>query len=208
MAEALMLFGMGISLSNEEHEQMRPLAKACYAAFCLANDYFSFDRELDEQNETKHVKLVNAVWLYTQWYGVDIDTAKRMIRETTVEREHHFLELCDKYRVTNAPISEKIDLYLNALSYQVSGNVVWSINCPRHNPSYRYDLSQRYNAASSPASSTMELSDTEATATSSTATDSPLTSPLSSPPASPKTLATSSDDLPSNKDWIGLMKST
>jgi geranylgeranyl pyrophosphate synthase len=28
---------------------------------------------------------------------------------------------------------------LDALAYQVSGNVVWSLNCPRYHPEYRYD---------------------------------------------------------------------
>ncbi|USP73611.1 fusicoccadiene synthase [Curvularia clavata] len=110
--EAMLLFGMGIILSEEEDAELDPIRKPCYAALGLANDYFSFDRD---------------------------NAAKEMTKQATKRYEEEFLEKCTEYRRAYAPLPEKLDRYLDALAYQVSGNVVWSLNCPRYHPEHRYD---------------------------------------------------------------------
>ncbi|RMZ70974.1 fusicoccadiene synthase [Pyrenophora seminiperda CCB06] len=138
--EAMLLFGMGITLSAEEDAQLDPIRKPCYAALGLANDYFSFDREYAEFQEAGASKtLTNSVWLHMQWHHVDSDAAKEMTKQATKRYEELFLEMCAEYRQVNAPLEEKLERYLDALAYQVSGNVVWSLNCPRYHPEYRYD---------------------------------------------------------------------
>jgi hypothetical protein len=62
-----------------------------------------------------------------------------MTKQATRRYEEQFLEKCAEYRRKYAPVSEKLDRCLEALSYQVSGNVVWSLNCPRYHPEYRYN---------------------------------------------------------------------
>lgn len=138
--EAMLLFGMGMTLSKEEDAQLDSIRKPCYAALGLANDYFSFDREYTEFQESGESKtLTNSVWLHMQWHHVESSVAKEMTKQATRRYEEQFLEKCAEYRRKDAPVSEKLDRYLKALSYQVSGNVVWSLNCPRYHPEYRYD---------------------------------------------------------------------
>jgi hypothetical protein len=137
--EAMMLFGMGMQMSDEEDEKLKPIIQPCYAALGLANDYFSFDREYAEFTASNAETLTNAVWLHMKWHGVDVEAAKDMVRSATYEYEKTFLERVEEFKRTQAPISQKLDRYLRALSYQVSGNVVWSLNCPRYHPEFRYD---------------------------------------------------------------------
>lgn len=138
--EAMLLFGMGMTLTEEEDIQLEPIRKPCYAALGLANDFFSFDREYTEfKNSANSQTLTNAVWLHMQWYNVDVDMAKKMTLEATSRYEKQFLESCAVFRQHNGPLPEKLDRYLDALAYQISGNVVWSLNCPRYHPEYRYD---------------------------------------------------------------------
>lgn len=73
-----------------------------------------------------------------KWQGVDIAEAKQLVRQATNRYERQFLDLCDQFR-QDRPSADKLDQYLRGLSYQVSGNVVWSLNCPRYHPEYRYD---------------------------------------------------------------------
>jgi hypothetical protein len=134
-----MLFGMGMTLTKEEDEQLAKIIRPCYAALALANDYFSFDREWQESQAEGGSKPLNAVWLYMQWQGVSVPTAKQFVREATNRYEEQFLDLDRQFKSEHAPISDKLDKYLRGLSYQVSGNVVWSLNCPRYHPEYRYD---------------------------------------------------------------------
>ncbi|KAK4032036.1 isoprenoid synthase domain-containing protein [Parachaetomium inaequale] len=138
--ESTMLFGMGMTLTPEEDALLADVVRPCYAALALANDYFSFDREWAEiQTNPVGGKPINAVWLYMQWRGLDAPIAKRLVTEAANRYETRFLELCEQFRRQHAPVSPKLDVYLRALSYQVSGNVVWSLNCPRYHPEFRYD---------------------------------------------------------------------
>lgn len=136
--EAMMLWGMGMTLTPEEDKLLAPIVYPCFAALGLANDYFSFDRELKEMQENRSDNFINAVWLHMRWHGVDASAAKDMVRQATIAYEQEFLQRCEGFRKANAPVSEKLDRYLRALSYQISGNVVWSLNCPRYHPEYRY----------------------------------------------------------------------
>ncbi|KAH6640242.1 isoprenoid synthase domain-containing protein [Chaetomium tenue] len=138
--EALMLFGLGVTFTAGEDALLAHITQPCYASFALANDYFSFDREwADTQSKPGAPKPINAVWLYMQWRGVSAAVAKRLVAAASNRYEARFLELCARFRNEHKPVSPKLDLYLRGLSYQVSGNVVWSLNCPRYYPGFRYD---------------------------------------------------------------------
>jgi hypothetical protein len=135
----MMLWGMGMQLTPEEDQQLAPVVQPCYAALGLANDYFSFDREYAEFKESGADTLTNSVWLHMRWHGVDVKTAKVMVKKATSSYEQKFLQRIEEFKRTHWPISDKLDRYLRALSYEVSGNVVWSLNCPRYHPEFRYD---------------------------------------------------------------------
>ncbi|KAI6777686.1 isoprenoid synthase domain-containing protein [Emericellopsis cladophorae] len=124
---AVMLFGMGMVLTDKEHDEFASVVRPCFAS------------EWDEAQEPGAPKPVNAVWLYMQWQGVDIASAKLLVLEAASHHEKQFLSLCDEFRRKFAPVSETADRYLRGLSYQISGNVIWSLNCPRYHSEYRYD---------------------------------------------------------------------
>ncbi|KAE8853025.1 hypothetical protein PTNB73_10212 [Pyrenophora teres f. teres] len=140
LLEALLLFGMGVTLTKEEDAKLESLRRPCFLAIGLANDYLSFDREYLEFSETVETQtLNNAVWLYMQLHHVDVSAAKRMVLDMTRQQEDEFLEKRARFRRENKDISEKMNRHLEALAYQISGNLVWSLNCPRYRPDYRYD---------------------------------------------------------------------
>lgn len=120
---------MGVTLTEEEDRQLESLRKPCYAALGLANDYFSFDREYDEfQASGESQTLTNSVWLHMEWHNVDIAAAKRMVKQAVWHYERRFLDLCAEYRCEYSSLSDHVDRHLRALAYQVSGNVIWSLN--------------------------------------------------------------------------------
>lgn len=136
----MLLFGMGITLTEEEDRQLESVRQPCYAALGLANDYFSFGREYVEfQASGESQTFTNSVWLHMKWQNVDVVAAKEMVKQATWRYERRFLDLCAEYRCRYSSLSDHIDLYLRALAYQISGNVVWSLNCPRYHPDHEYD---------------------------------------------------------------------
>lgn len=78
--EAMLLFGMGTILTEEEGRQLESVRKPCYAALGLANDCFSFDRESDEFQacDGEAQTFTNSVWLHMKWHKVDVAAAKNI----------------------------------------------------------------------------------------------------------------------------------
>lgn len=135
--EALMLFGLGMTLSPQEDATLGHVIRPCFAALALTNDYFSFDREIEEVDTST---LINSVAIVMRIQNLDIPTAKTIINETIQKYEQEFLRRIDQYKQHKGPVSDKIEQYMEAMTYQFSGNLVWSLNCPRYNPEYRYGL--------------------------------------------------------------------
>ena len=134
---------MGILLTPEENKITYPIVRPCYAALGLANDYFSFDVEWEEyQQEQTSDKpqddkkaMTNLVWLFMHWRNVDIPEAKEMVRHVVNQYEQEFLQKMDAFLTTGeGKGNAKLKDYLTAQAYQVSGNVAWSLRCPRYHP--------------------------------------------------------------------------
>lgn len=59
-----MLFGMGMTLTQQEDAQLACIIRPCFAALELTNDYFPFDREMeDAQSSTLINPLTKAKYL-------------------------------------------------------------------------------------------------------------------------------------------------
>jgi hypothetical protein len=135
-----MLFGMSITLSPTEDKLLTPFRYPCYAALGLANDYFSFDREYALYIKSgKRKTLTNAVWLHMHWHNVSVEVAKEMTLVATRRYEEQFLRDCEELRKKGV-VGEKVERYLRGLAYQVSGNVVWSLRCPRYKGNFVYSV--------------------------------------------------------------------
>jgi len=133
-----MLFGMGMKLSKDEEARATKIVGPCYAALGLANDYFSFDIEYDDFTNSNQKTMTNSVWHNMQWYSVDVDDAKLLVKEQTIKYELEF-HILRKGFACKYPTFYNLHHYLTALSYQVIGNIVWSLECPRYHPNNRYD---------------------------------------------------------------------
>ncbi|KUL89338.1 hypothetical protein ZTR_03640 [Talaromyces verruculosus] len=142
--DTLMRFGMGIILTSEEEESLAPIVKPCYAALGLANDYFSFDVEWEElqADDSGKKTMTNLVWLFMQWYKIDIAEAKERVREVTNQYEREYQQQVKVFMATEGKGNAKIGTYLKALGHQIPGNVVWSLRCARYHPELCEDASK------------------------------------------------------------------
>lgn len=131
-----MRFGMGILLTAEEERYLAPIVKPCYAALGLANDCFSFDVEWQEFQSGSWGKgtMTNLVWLFMQWDQVDVQEAKRRVREVTNRYENKYKQHVEAFLAKEGKGSGKLKTYLNALGHQIPGNFSWSLRCPRYHP--------------------------------------------------------------------------
>lgn len=133
-----MLWGMGLTLTPEEDEMLQEIRRPCYAALGLTNDYYSFDVEYDGYLKSNGVgSLTNAVWLYMQWEKCDVIRAKELTRLEVNRLEREFLRLKRDFERGPLGKNEKLVYYVRALAYQIPGNLIWSLKCPRYNVGYR-----------------------------------------------------------------------
>lgn len=141
----MMLFGMGLSLTEEEKALMDPIARPCFAALGLANDYVSFDVEYAEFKESEASTMTNAVWQYMQWKDIGMQEAKEIVKQVTTQYEAEFLRLREEFIQSQGDrIASHLETYLTALGYQIPGNFIWSLTCPRYHPANRYDANAGY----------------------------------------------------------------
>lgn len=133
-----MCFGMGILLTEEEWEIAAPITRSCFAALGLVNDYFSFDVEweeyIKEKKDQSNAAMTNLVWLYMQWENLSIPEAKERTRETVRRFEADYYEKVNAFTTDSEKFSPNLAKYLKAQAYQISGNVAWSLRCPRYHP--------------------------------------------------------------------------
>ncbi|EGX49003.1 hypothetical protein AOL_s00079g224 [Orbilia oligospora ATCC 24927] len=128
----VILFGMGIRLTDEEHKIAREVVIAVWRALALLNDYFSFNKEYREFLESDDTTLVNAVWLYTQWENLDIETAKEVVRKKALEFEQKFLKDRQEFLKTHAHRNTRLAKYIEGWYYAMSANLWWNLDCPRY----------------------------------------------------------------------------
>lgn len=131
-----MCFGMGLLLTDEEWKLAAPITRPCFAALGLVNDLFSFDIEWEEyQREGKtDQNMTNLVFLFMQWENLSIAEAKERTKETVRHYEEEYYEKVKAFSLDRKTCSTNLETYLKAQSYQISGNVAWSLRCPRYHP--------------------------------------------------------------------------
>lgn len=136
--EVIYLFGTATTLTSEEEAVLKEVTRPAAAAIALTNDCWSFDKEHGECVAAGRAdKMLNAVGLCMKWHGIDVEESKRMVKDIVYRYEAEHLRMVDAFRCKTS--SAKLNRILDAYTYMISGAVLWSINCPRYHPDFRYD---------------------------------------------------------------------
>ncbi|OCK79669.1 terpenoid synthase [Lepidopterella palustris CBS 459.81] len=147
-------FGLGVALGEKEREVTDHILRAWTLAFALANDYFSFDVEYEQFNESGATTLTNVVWLVMKWDGVDIKAAKAKVKTIVLDYEK---QLHGKWREFMERKDEEATpelKYVTALAHHIRGNYVWASSTPRYNAEAREEFDEIESEISKTALST------------------------------------------------------
>ncbi|KAJ5523607.1 terpenoid synthase [Penicillium frequentans] len=126
---------MDFKLTEAEVEQTSAVTSAAYDAWVLVNDYFSWEKELQNNQANGGVgEIVNAVFLFMKWYDVDWKQAKSMLRSEIVNREKKYCQERADLLARGKTIGKIQDWFL-FLDLVTAGNFAWSMTTAR------YDLS-------------------------------------------------------------------
>lgn len=122
---------MAITIPDHEYELCVELARPLYIALGLVNDLYSWEKERDTAAEEGQDYVFNAIWVIMNERRIGVDDAKEVCREETMKVMSTYWNTVKAAR-NNESLSDDLRRYLEALLLSYSGNLVWSIYCPRY----------------------------------------------------------------------------
>jgi hypothetical protein len=133
---------MGLCIPDIEQSLCNQLCRPAWVAAALGNDLYSWDRELKEAQESGHSQVMNALWIIAHKHNQSMENAKALCRTTIHDSVRVFLEVIQETK-DRADISNDLRIYIEALQYFVSGNLAWSLTCPKYDSTRDFNEQQR-----------------------------------------------------------------
>lgn len=129
----MITFGMGLTIPDHEMSLCKELDRPAWEALALTNDLYSWEKERDDAAKAGESLVVNAIWVLMEEYSLTEPEAKDLCRQRIKESVSRAVKIAAD---TKKRMDLSLDLrqYTDAITYSVSGNLVWSIYCPRYNP--------------------------------------------------------------------------
>lgn len=124
-------FGMALTIPAEEYELCMELARPGYAVLGLTNDLYSWEKERQAAEKAGQDYVFNAIWVIMNEQQVSEDEAKAICAEEIQRYATIFCRNVDETK-RNLALSRDLRAYIEAVMYSCSGNLVWSIYCPRY----------------------------------------------------------------------------
>lgn len=119
----------------------RELMAPAWIAVGLQNDLWSWPKERDAAEKQGRGHVINALWVLMQEHKTDVDGAEQICRRLIKENVAKYLQVVRASK-DNDSLSKDLRKYINAMQYSISGNVVWSLSCPRYNPDISFNKQQ------------------------------------------------------------------
>lgn len=129
--QGLVTFGCAITIPEDELSEADRLSLPAFTAACLANDLLSFDKEAKSLNSGPE-ELCNAIWIIMKEQGCTEEEAKELCKDRLRKECADYLRSV-KLTLQRTDISDELKRYVSLMQYTISGNLAWSIQCPRYN---------------------------------------------------------------------------
>ncbi|KAI1771877.1 isoprenoid synthase domain-containing protein [Hypoxylon cercidicola] len=129
---SLLCFSMDFSLDANEEEKTSAITSAAYDAWVLVNDYFSWEKERNNQQASGgNGMIANSIFLFMKWYSVDADEGKKMLRKEILAREDKYCKAKDDF-LASGDVTVKTTQWLELLDLVTAGNFAWSMTTARY----------------------------------------------------------------------------
>lgn len=129
---------MALTIPEHEMDLCKQLVRPAFAALGLTNDLFSWEKERDTARENEQPYVVNAIWVLMGELNVSEDEAKAICRSKITASVAEYLDVLHDID-HGLKISRDLKIYVEAIRYSLSGNLVWSVYCPRYHPEATFD---------------------------------------------------------------------
>jgi hypothetical protein len=110
-------------------------------AASLTNDLFSYEKEYQAAQAAGLPDVINALWVLMSEHQISLEEAKAMCRVRIKEEVAQYARIVRETPSRN-DLSGDAKRYIELMQYSVSGNVVWSLQCPRYHSDMQYNERQ------------------------------------------------------------------
>lgn len=122
---------MALTIPPQEHDLCMNLARPGYVVLALTNDLYSWEKERYDAHRAGQDYVFNAIWVIMNERSVGEEDAKRICRDEITKYVSVYNRVVDETKA-NTSLSRDLRAYVEAVKFSCSGNLVWSINCPRY----------------------------------------------------------------------------
>lgn len=133
-----MTFAMALTIPDKEMDLCKRLGQPAWAALALTNDLYSWEKERDAAEKIGASHVINAIWVIMKEQSMTEFQAQDFCREKIKKYVAEAVRTIEETK-TDFDLSSDLRRYIEAMLYSISGNLVWSIYCPRYHPEKAYD---------------------------------------------------------------------
>ena len=129
---------MNLAIPEHEMDLCKQLGKPAWAAVVLTNDIYSWAKEREAAARAGDTHVINAIWVFMKEHSISETQAFELCRQKNKELVIEAKRVADQTK-RDLSLSRDLRAYTEAMLYTVSGNLVWSIYCPRYHPAKEND---------------------------------------------------------------------
>nr|BCP56498.1 phomopsene synthase [Diaporthe amygdali] len=135
---ALSTFAMALTIPAEDKDEVFTLTRPVWAAAALTNDVQSWEKEDKLFQKDNATDMTNGVWMLMKQYSIGVEEAKRRILGKAREHVAEFVKTLSQIH-NRLDLSLDSRLFVEAMQYMISGNLMWGISTPRYHSDQSLD---------------------------------------------------------------------
>lgn len=128
----VLTFGMALTISDEEIDRHSQLLHPAWLSCGMVNDLYSWPKEREAAVRSRSEHVNNSIWVLMREHDIDEGEAISRLRALIKDCFSQHLRITESCK-DRADLSPDLRRFMEAMSYSMVANVVWSGSCPRYN---------------------------------------------------------------------------
>ncbi|KAF2756361.1 terpenoid synthase [Pseudovirgaria hyperparasitica] len=138
---AIATFGMAITIPPEEMDLCVQLTRPVWLAAVLTNDIQSWEKEQKLAKMLNKSSMTNSLWILMTQESMSLGDAQCRILQMVKQFVATYVDTIKDVKA-NEQLSLDSRVFIEAMGYMISGNLMWGNSCPRYHPEQKLNTLQ------------------------------------------------------------------
>jgi hypothetical protein len=136
-----MIFGMGLSIPEDQQQACLDYSQPLWLHLALANDYHSWEREHKAAVNSCQTSVTNAIWILMNKHSMTCEEAKTVCRERARQYAAEYEQVAEA-AMAREDLCQDAKFLLEQSKFGISGNIAWALQCPRYHTDRKLNTTQ------------------------------------------------------------------